>query len=500
MKFQIEVKDPRQLANITAALKIIDPGAEVVSENYDLRLIIDYNCTSDDDSTVDGSSGFWVRVWSPELPEGENVWELQDSDILDRRYQKGDYPQRLKELIRLGVISLLGGKVHRRPLWGTLSAVRPTKIFHHLRQLGFSIAETRHKLLTIYYLAPDITDLLVEVGTQQEKFFRPSNYVSLYIGIPFCPSRCRYCSFAAVSLETHSHLVKGFLEALRSEIAATRELIAEFGLLVENVYIGGGTPTSIGTADFSDLLHTIKRDLICKSTREFTVEAGRPETLQLEKLSAMHDAGVTRVCVNPQTMKDSTLQRIGRRHTVRQIIDAVALVKKYPDFILNMDLILGLPGETGADFLESCRRILQFEPDNITIHTLAPKRAAAWRKDFETLDLTDETDIHLTWKTALAAMRKAGFLPYYLYRQRSILADQANIGLAKPGYENIYNIQMMEERQTIFGLGGGAITKWVSGPDYDIFRLQNPKCPATYSNMIQDKIVKKAQYTRLLLG
>jgi oxygen-independent coproporphyrinogen-3 oxidase len=488
MKFHIDIKDSRQLANVIAALKIIDPSAEVVEENFDLCLIVEY------------SANFFVRVWSPDLPAGENVWEFKDQDILDPRYQESDYPKRMKELIRLGIISLLGRKLHKSPVWGSLSAVRPTKIFHHLRERGFSIGEIRQKLLTIYALEPGRVELLIEIGSHQEKFFKPQNTVSLYIGIPFCPSRCRYCSFAAVSLETHGHLVRGFLEGLHQEIAATQQLIREWGFVVESIYIGGGTPTSLNTEDFSSLLKAVKEQLITEHTGEFTVEAGRPETIDIEKLKVMKNVGVTRVCVNPQSMHDQTLQLIGRQHSVAEFLQAATLVQQTGDFILNMDLILGLPGENGTQFLESCYQVLQLEPDNITIHTLAPKRASAWHKDFAALELTDENDIDKAWSQALALLKQEHYIPYYIYRQRSILADQANIGLAKPGTENIYNIQMMEERQTIFGLGGGAITKWVFGPDYQLIRLQNPKCPATYRRDIQELIVKKAQQTRLLLG
>ncbi len=488
MKYSVKIKDFRELPNVLAALKIVDPCAELSDEQFDIRLIVEY------------SSDFLVRVWSPDLPSGENVRQLQDRDILDSRYQKSDYPKRIKELIRLGVISLLSNNFHIKPAWGILSAVRPTKIFHHLRQRGFSIGEIQDKLLNIYALTPERAELLIQIGSHQEKFFKPANTVSLYMGIPFCPSRCRYCSFAAVSLETHQHLVRGFLEALNLEIAATQQLIREWGFLVESVYIGGGTPTSLGTKDFSNLLQFIKERLISDHTKEFTVEAGRPETIDIEKLKAMKDAGVTRVCVNPQSMHDSTLQLIGRRHTVMEFLQSAALVKQMGDFLINMDLILGLPREKGSHFLESCRQVLELEPDNVTIHTLAPKRAAAWHKDFASLALTEEQDINKSWNQALVMLRAKQYFPYYIYRQRSILADQANVGLAKPGTENIYNIQMMEERQTIFGLGGGAITKWVYGADFQVVRLQNPKCPATYRRDIQELIVKKAQQTRLLLG
>ncbi len=488
MNYRIEINDPKQVANVEAALKIIDPAAEVKSDNYDLQLIIEY------------SKDFFVRIYAPELPAEENLWEFQDLDILDPRYDQTDRVQRLKELIRLGVISLLGKYLQKKPPWGILSGVRPTKIFHYLRDKGFSIQEIREKLLTIFALDLDSAELLQEVGAKQEKFFRTPEYVGVYVGIPFCPSRCQYCSFPAVSLETHRHLVKDFLKALDFEIQATAELIGTYGFKVESIYLGGGTPTCLEEEAFSKILTGVKNAFVTETTVEYTVEAGRPETINEAKLKAMSDSGVTRVSVNPQTMYDSTLIRIGRKHTVAQVVEAVQMVKAYPDLLLNMDLILGLPGENGLTFIKSVKDVITLKPEAITIHTLAPKRAASWRKDFKSLDLSETDDISKAFAETVVILRENGFFPYYLYRQRSILADLANIGYAKEGKSSIYNIQMMEERQTIFGLGGGAVSKWVFGPDYLVVREQNPKCPATYSRLIKEQIVKKAQQTRLLLG
>jgi oxygen-independent coproporphyrinogen III oxidase len=493
MKYHIESNDSRQFANIEAALKILDHAAEISDRiNSDMHLI------------VQTSEAFSVKVQSPDLPENENCWEINDTEISDPRYSREDREQRLKELVRLGIINIVGNHLHIKPPWGILSGVRPTKIFHNFRDKGFSVPEIREKLLNIYGLAASKADLLIEIGSKQEKFFKTGRTVSIYLGIPFCPTRCRYCSFSAVPLGTHGHLVKSFIQSLLQEIEVTGNLCREYRLSVESIYIGGGTPTAIDDQAFLAVITSLAQNFKPVSTGihpfEFTVEAGRPETITAEKLAIMNNFGVTRVSVNPQTMNPETLALIGRNHTISQVVTAVDSVKKYSRLVLNMDLILGLPGEDRTGFQESLSQVLHFEPQNITIHTLAPKRASEWRREFKTLELPEENDLRATSEAAIAEIRFHNLDPYYLYRQRFILADLENIGFAKPGFENYYNIQMMEERQTIFGLGGGAVTKWVVGPDHKVYRHQNPKCPATYGRRLRESIVKKVQQTRLLLG
>jgi oxygen-independent coproporphyrinogen-3 oxidase len=503
MKYQVLGVPPHEIANVEAALRILDHGAEISDHNPDLRF------------EVSLSPDFRVRVQLFEQPGARltektgdgGFWEFQDQDIVDPRYNSDDRKQRRKELVRLGVITLVGAWLRRRPPWGILSGVRPTKIYHYLRDHGFSAPEIREKLITLYGLAPLKAERLVEIGRRQEKYLIPPaptlgapRLISVYIGIPFCPSRCRYCSFAAVSLETHSHLVKGFINSLVEEIRVIGALCRELNLRVETLYIGGGTPTSLDDESFGRILSQLSLAFRSEVTVEFTVEAGRPETVSPAKLRMMVENGVTRISVNPQSMNQDTLERIGRRHTIAEIYEAVALVRLFPSLLLNMDLILGLPGETGALFAESLEQVLQLQPENITIHTLAPKRAASWRKDFTTLELPEETELATTFERAVDRLCVFNYDPYYLYRQRFILADQENIGFAKPGLECIYNIQMMEERQSILGLGGGAVTKWVVGSDYQIYRDQNPKCPAAYCNLLPERIVKKVQQSRLLLG
>lgn len=489
MNYSLELSDSCLLSNVEAALKIVDPAAQITTDCSGIKL------------TVSATEDFLVRITLSGLPESDSLWEYQDRDAFDPRYNGEDRRQRLKELVRLGIITLVGKYLHKKPPWGILSGVRPTKIFHYLRDKGFSISEIRERLLTIYGLSPVKAGLLIEVGQKQESFFQPPNLVSVYLGIPFCPSRCAFCSFPAVSLQTHSHLVKKFLESLAEEIKATGELCRECGLRVETIYVGGGTPTSLDEESFDRVITELVKNFHSSATREFTVEAGRPETLTIAKIRSMINSGVSRICINPQTMNQRTLEIIGRNHTVDQVYQAVAQIRKYSGLDLNMDLIMGLPGESGAGFLQSSLgEIWQFEPENITIHTLAPKRASAWRKNFPYLKIAQDEELARTSETAVGILRDHGYHPYYLYRQRYILADQENIGFSITGKENIYNIQMMEERQTIFGLGAGAVTKWVTVPDYKIFRAQNPKCPATYCSRINNEMVKKAHQTRILLG
>lgn len=493
MQYLIDIKDKRQLPNIEAALKIIDPNAIMVADNLsssqvDLELVVTY------------TPDFHVTVLAPGLAGSEKEWEYHDREIQDRRYNESDRKQRLKELIRLGIITVAGRHFGKKPPWGILSGVRPTKIYHYLRDKGFTADEIREKLLKIYGLTPEKADLLLKVGSLQERYLNNGQKIGVYIGIPFCPTRCRYCSFAAVSLETHRHLVKNFLAALEREIEAMSSLRAEFGWQVESIYLGGGTPSSLEEEEFSRLLDLLTQAFFTPSTVEYTVEAGRPETVSREKLLAMSRNRVNRISINPQTMEESTLKAIGRRHSIGDIYEAIAKVREFPELSLNMDLILGLPGENGGIFLESLHKVMAIRPENITIHTLAPKRAAAWWKHFTELELSQSQDLAAAMARAVCLLKTDQYQPYYLYRQRLILADLENIGFAKPEQESVYNIQMMEERQTILGLGGGAVTKWVVGPEHQVYRHQNPKCPATYGKRLETEIVKKVQQTRLLLG
>lgn len=431
------------------------------------------------------------------LLEGTHGWNFIDREIGDPRYGEPDQNRRVKERVRLGIQRVLEKAYELTPSpWGILTGVRPTKLVHSLMDRGFLQEQLTTVLQDVYALSPHKSGLLLDVATRQRGYFHPSpnQPVSIYVGIPFCPTRCSYCSFAAYPMGSHGHLLKGFLAALKEEIKAVGSMLRELSLEVETIYLGGGTPTTIQGADLRKLLALIGTELFTAETTEYTVEAGRPETLSLETLMILKDAGVERISINPQTMHDVTLQAIGRKHTVDDVSTAFALARQVGISTINMDIILGLPGEEVEHVAETLTKLGHLEPDNLTVHSLALKRASSLKKSLDQVSIAQEQgeamvnlarDFSLSW----------GMTPYYLYRQRHILGDLENIGYAKPGTESIYNVQMMEERQSILALGGGGITKLVS-PDLRLIRLANPKCPATYGNQLKDTLTAKINQIR----
>lgn len=451
--------------------------------------------------TVDFSCGPVLEIASADTEagiatsvrlEGYEPWYHLDAEINSSCYDQADRDNRIKERIRLGIKTVLC-RAYGIPFspWGILVGVRPAKLVHRLIDRGFSREKIIFLLTDVYGVNRSRRELLLDVVERQRRFFLPdvNNPVSVYVGIPFCPTRCGYCSFAAYPLETHAHLVRGFLMALHQEIEAMGELLQERGIKVQSVYLGGGTPTTITGADLEKLVGLLNKYFHADQCQEYMVEAGRPETLTRETLAILKANGVQRISINPQTMHDRTLQLIGRAHTADQIRKAFALAAECRFEHINADLILGLPGEDEADFASSLEEILKLGPDHITVHSLALKRASSFRLNLDQLALEQRRGEAMA-QYAQDRLACAGMAPYYLYRQRYIFSDLENIGYAKPGAESIYNVQMMEERQTIIGLGGGAITKLVS-PDLKVVRHANPKCPAAYAQQIGSIISAK---------
>ncbi|NLW57099.1 MAG: coproporphyrinogen dehydrogenase HemZ [Firmicutes bacterium] len=416
---------------------------------------------------------------------------FRDAEIINPLYSSEHFQQRRKEVVRRGVLALLKQSRDLELPWGILTGVRPTKIYHYLRDLGFYSREIREKLETLYLLAPDKAALLVEVGENQRPWLEAAEeQLCIYIGIPFCPTKCRYCSFASYPLSTHAHLVKGFLAALMYELEVIGQALSQVDRPVVALYIGGGTPTVLNHQQLSTLLRQIDQQLPMADLQEFTVEAGRPDTLDREKLSILRDNGVTRISVNPQTTNPQTLQLIGRQHTLADLDRAVKLVREVKIPCLNMDMIIGLPGESEQDWENTLKRLLSAEAENITLHTLAPKRAAVWDYSQIKQEINAE-QVSLSLERIYAQLRIKGYHPYYLYRQRRSVAGQENTGYTLNGWEGIYNILMMEERTTIIGLGGGAISKWFNPETHTLSRTPNPKCPATYQQRIKEIVGEK---------
>ena len=321
------------------------------------------------------------------------------------------------------------------------------------------------------------------------------NDISLYVGIPFCPTRCAYCSFVSSSIERFSGLLEPYLDALVREIAHTGDLLRASGRTVRTLYIGGGTPTTLSAAQLRRLMEALRTHIDLTELVEYTVEGGRPDTLDAEKLETIASMGCGRMSINPQTMNDAVLARVGRRHTAAQTVAAYEAARAAGYDAVNMDLIAGLPGDDPKSFADSLRQVLALAPENVTVHTLALKKGAdlyAGRMELPSAD-----DVAQMLAGAETSLRAAGYTPYYLYRQKYMSGSFENIGWCRPGTAGLYNIYMMEEMHSIVSLGGGAMTK-INLPDGRLERFHNPKFPQQYLERIDDVLAQKDAAFRLL--
>ena len=383
------------------------------------------------------------------------------------------------------------------PAWGALAGVRPTKITtKHLLEGGTS--HSADKLLKdIYYVTPERRQLAVDCShsTVHATGLLDKNDISLYIGIPFCPTRCSYCSFVSRTVGKRTELLQPYLEALLREIRFTGHLMATSGKSVRTIYIGGGTPTTLTTEQIILLLDTIRDSFDLSRCMEFTVEGGRPDTLSPEKLHAIRQHGADRMSINPQTMVDSVLRACGRPHTGSDVLDAYRWAVDAGFDAINMDLIAGLPTDDFDGFRYSLDTIAALEPANITVHTLALKKGADLFEKRQGLSTAEAVADMVDY--ANHTLRDLGYKPYYLYRQKYMSGSFENVGWSKNGKDCLYNIYMMEELHTILSLGGGGMNK-VNLPDGTLQRFHNPKFPEQYIKMIDSVLEDKKKLFSLL--
>ena len=385
------------------------------------------------------------------------------------------------------------------PPWGALAGVRPTKISTQHIQNGGTEASADKLLKEVYFVTPRRRKLCIDCSRhtiEAANLLRPKD-LSLYIGIPFCPTRCAYCSFVSQSIEKFGSYLEPYLEALLKEIAYTGKLLKQHGWKIRSLYMGGGTPTTLSTPQMKRLMDAINEHLDLSDCLEFTVEGGRPDTLDLEKLQVIRQGGADRMSINPQTMSDAVLSRIGRSHNTEQVYKAYEDAVKAGFEGINMDLIAGLPGDTAESFLESVNRVIALDPSNITVHTLALKKAAAMYQ--QRPDLPSGEEVAEMLERTEAALRQAGYEPYYLYRQKYMSGSFENVGWCKPGYTGLYNIYMMEELHTILSLGGGGMNKVNLGVN-QLERFHNPKIPQDYIQRIDTILKQKDEIFDILQG
>ena len=385
------------------------------------------------------------------------------------------------------------------PPWGALAGVRPTKISTKHILEGGTPASAEKLLEKVYYVTPQRRKLAVDcsVSTVKAAEKLDENDISLYVGIPFCPSRCSYCSFVSRTIGKRTELMEPYLQALLQEIAVTGKLLATSGKTVRTIYIGGGTPTSLSVRQLGVLLDAIRDSFDLSRCLEFTVEGGRPDTLSAEKLLTLREHGADRVSINPQTMSDSVLKACGRPHTAQDVLRSYGWAKDAGFDLINMDLIAGLPRDDFDGFRRSLDTVAALSPANITVHTLALKKDADLFQNRQALSPVETVANMVDY--ANTTLRNLGYQPYYLYRQKYMSGSFENVGWSKGGTDCLYNIYMMEELHTILSLGGGGMNK-VNLPNGRLERFHNPKFPEQYIEMLPGVLKQKEELFALMKG
>lgn len=377
--------------------------------------------------------------------------------------------------------------------WGILTGVRPVKLLRRLAEES-SEEQAVKKFEKDFFVSNEKIALSRETEHNERKILelsKPESF-SLYVGIPFCPSRCSYCSFVMASIERAEKLIEPYTKLLCEEIKRTAEIANKLGLRLETVYFGGGTPTTLSAEQLDTVLKTVNKSFDMSTCREFTVEAGRPDTIDIAKLFALKENKVDRISINPQTVNDEVLKTIGRKHTAQQFFDAFELARKCGFDNINTDLIAGLPTDTPESFKNSLDSIVRLNAECITVHTLCMKRASRLTTEGVTLDLQQARDAREMLAYTQNILGQNEYIPYYMYRQSRMVGNLENVGWSKKGFESLYNVYVMDETHTILACGSGGVTKLKrNNPDY-LERIFNFKYPYEYIDRFDELIQRKS--------
>ena len=446
-----------------------------------------------------------VKIGTKEAPSDADIlftMNVTYSDnilTLDGNQVEIDYNNRpdTKNRLKLAIYDSLSKRTGKTLPWGTLTGIRPTKISLGMIEDGEDDSAIAEYMTETYRTSKSKIDLSLQVSHKEHELLSNIDYdngYSIYIGIPFCPSTCLYCSFTSYPIGLWKNKLDDYLGALEKEMAFTADACKNKKLTT--IYIGGGTPTSLDEVHLEKLLSTIDKYFDTKSLLEYTIEAGRPDSITYEKLEVMKNHPVTRISINPQTMNQKTLDLIGRFHKVEDIHRVYKWARKLNFKNINMDLILGLPGETIDDVAYTLSEVEKLAPDNLTVHSLALKHSARLNIDRESYDdyLIENSQKHMD--ICLDAAKRMNMSPYYLYRQKNMAANLENIGYATPGKEGLYNILIMEEKQTIMALGAGCSCKFVADHGATVTRCENVKDVQLYIDRIDEMIERKRERLR----
>lgn len=435
-----------------------------------------------------------VRVRG-ELAAGNQHYDIDYKREYQERTEKGER-KTAKQAVSYTLLTLLERFTGMEQGWGILTGIRPTKLLHKFLTSGMSREEAHRHLREDYMLRPYKLDLLQEIVDRQlavvPDLYEVDRELSVYIGIPFCPTKCAYCTFPAYAIQAQQQNVNVFLEGLHYEIRAIGEWLKRHDRKITSIYFGGGTPTSITAEELDQLFVTLHESFPhMGKVREVTVEAGRPDTITPKKLDVMKQWKVDRISINPQSFTDETLLAIGRHHSVADVIEKYELAIAMGLTNINMDLIIGLPNEGVAEMEHTLSEVERLKPASLTVHTLSFKRASDMTQNKERYKVASRSEILKMMQMVSDWTRQHGYQPYYLYRQKNILGNLENVGYAQEGHESIYNIMIMEEVQTILGLGCGAVSKLMKPGSGQLTRWPNPKDPKTYNETYKQLVKEK---------
>lgn len=451
------------------------------NEEFERKVINEINI---DNNSIISTTKFYenyeLKIIKKEILD---ITDLSDEDI----------KKNTKVVIKRSIFNVLDELFKSYVPWGILTGIRPVKIVHNLLDKGLSEDQIRENLKSNYLIKDEKIDLALDIAKRERVFIYPidKNKISLYVSIPFCPTRCVYCSFPANPMKQFGHLREEYIKALIKEIKGLSKLLKETNKEIETLYIGGGTPTTLEPKELDILIKALFKELDLTKIKEFTVEAGRPDSITREKLEVMKKHNVSRISINPQTMNNETLVKIGRDHNVNDIIDTFNMARELGFDNINMDIILGLVDEDIDMVRNTLERIKELSPESLTVHTLAIKRASNLKENLDKYELTRYEEMIKMIDLSMEYAKDMGLNPYYMYRQKHMLGNLENIGYAKEGYECIYNIQIMEEKQSNFAVGAGAITKYVYVDEDRIERTDNVKNVEQYIDRVDEMIQRK---------
>jgi coproporphyrinogen dehydrogenase HemZ len=501
MSLRIQIQGLRDVERFQRPLEVI---TGLFFEQYDLIFESIHDADIVVTFSVIGDKCVHVHGTLIEKSTGKKYEADHEKDVSGCHEEKNRFKQ-VKYTVFHVYVTLLQQYTGLIQQWGVLTGIRPVKLLHQKLRSGLSKEEAHRQLREEYLVTEEKIELMQEIVDRQlavvPDLYDLAHEVSIYIGIPFCPTKCAYCTFPAYAISGRQGSVDSFLDGLHYEMREVGRFLKERGINITTIYYGGGTPTSITAEEMDQLYEEMYKSFPnVERVREITVEAGRPDTITPEKLNVLKKWNIDRISINPQSYIQETLKAIGRHHTVDETIEKFHLAREMGMNNINMDLIIGLPGEGLKEFSHTLAETEKLMPESLTVHTLSFKRASEMTKNKSKYKVANRDEINEMMKAAQEWTKRHGYVPYYLYRQKNILGNLENVGYALPGKESIYNIMIMEEQQSIIGLGCGASSKFVDPKTRKITRFANPKEPKAYNENFVHYTNEKLKMLDALFG